>query len=79
MIFPYTSCLGVIQIIRDTRRGPGGGVNEMSLSLFWLFEMYFLMHREEKLFVTGQDNASKDTFFLIHLVFQRNLGLKIAD
>jgi hypothetical protein len=31
--------LGVIQIIRDTRRG--GGVNEMSHSLFLLFEMYF--------------------------------------
>ncbi len=31
------------------------------------------------IFVTGQDNASKDTFFLIHLVFQRNLGLKIAN
>jgi hypothetical protein len=37
------------------------------------------MLREEKLFVTGQDNALKDTFFLIHSVFQRNLGLKIAD
>jgi hypothetical protein len=37
------------------------------------------MLREEKLFVTGQDNASKDTLFLINLVFQRNLGLKMAD
>jgi hypothetical protein len=50
----------------------------MSHSLFLLFKMEFLMLREEKLFVTGQDNASKDTFFLIHYVFQRNLGLKIA-
>jgi hypothetical protein len=31
---------------------------------------------EEKLFVTGQDNASEETFFLIHLVFQRDLGLR---
>jgi hypothetical protein len=37
------------------------------------------MLMEEKHFVTGQDNASKDTFFLIYLVFQKNLGLKIAD
>jgi hypothetical protein len=37
------------------------------------------MLREEELFVTGQDNASINTFFLIHLAFQRNLGLKIAD
>jgi hypothetical protein len=41
--------------------------------------MYFLMLREEKPFATGQDNASKDTFFLIHLVFQKNLRLKITD
>ncbi len=41
--------------------------------------MFFFMLKEEKLFITGQDNASKDTLFLIQLVFQRNLGLKIAD
>ncbi len=51
----------------------GGGVNEMSHSLFSLFEMYFLMLRAEKLFVTGQDNASIDSFFLIQLVF---IGIK---
>ncbi len=33
---------------------------------------------EEKLFITKQDKASKDTFFLIHLVFQSNLSLKIS-
>ncbi len=31
-----------------------------------------------KLFVTKQDKASKDTFFLIHLIFQSNLSLKIS-
>ncbi len=42
-----------------------------------LSEMLFLMLWEVKLFVTGQDKASKDTCFLIHLIFQRNLGLKV--
>jgi hypothetical protein len=31
---------------------------------------------EEKLVVTKQDTASKDTFFLIDLIFQSNIGLK---
>jgi hypothetical protein len=29
-------------------------------------------------FVTKQDKASKDTFFLIHLIFQSNLSLKVC-
>jgi hypothetical protein len=33
---------------------------------------------EEKLVVTKQDTASKDTFFLINLIFQSNIGLKIS-
>jgi hypothetical protein len=33
---------------------------------------------EEKLFITKQDKASKDTFFLIRLIFQSNLSLKIS-
>jgi hypothetical protein len=33
---------------------------------------------EVKLFVKKQDKASKDTYFLIHLIFQSNLGLKIS-
>ncbi len=33
---------------------------------------------EEKLVVTKQDTASKDTFFLIDLIFQSNIGLKIS-
>jgi hypothetical protein len=33
--------------------------------------MLLLMLFDVKLFVTGQDNASKDTLFLIHLVFQK--------
>jgi hypothetical protein len=44
----------------------GGGVKEMTHLLFLLFETLFLMHLEGKLFDTKQDNASKDTFFLIH-------------
>jgi hypothetical protein len=32
----------------------------------------------EKLVVTKQDTASKDTFFLINLIFQSNIGLKIS-
>jgi hypothetical protein len=62
-----------------TLGGGGGGFNEMSQSLFLLFEMQFLLLWEEKNFVTGQDNPSKDTLFLIHLITQRNLGLKISD
>jgi hypothetical protein len=30
-------------------------------------------------FATGQDKASKDTFFVMHFIFQGNLGLIIAD
>ncbi len=33
---------------------------------------------EEKLVVTKQDIASKDTFFWIDLIFQSNIGLKIS-
>ncbi len=32
-----------------------------------------------KIFVSGQDKASKDTFFLFNLIFWGNLGLKISD
>jgi hypothetical protein len=51
----------------------------MSHSIFLPFEMLFLRLLDVKLFVTGQDKASKDSFFLIHLIFQSNLGLKIGD
>jgi hypothetical protein len=33
---------------------------------------------EEKLFDRKQDKASKDALFLIHLIFQSNLSLKIS-
>ncbi len=33
---------------------------------------------EEKLVVTNQDTASKDTFFLINVIFQSNICLKIS-
>jgi hypothetical protein len=36
------------------------------------------MFLEEKLVVTNQDTASKDTFFLIDLIFQSNIGLTIS-
>jgi hypothetical protein len=48
----------------------------MSDSHFLLFEMLFLMLLDVKLLVTGQDKASKDTFFLINLIIQSNFGLK---
>jgi hypothetical protein len=38
----------------------------------------FLMLLEEKLLIPQQDKASKDTLFLIHLIFQSNLSLKIS-
>jgi hypothetical protein len=56
-----------------------GLVDKVSQGLFLLFEKLFLMLWDVKIFATGQDNASKDTFFLIYLLFQSNLGLKIAD
>ncbi len=34
---------------------------------------------EGKLFVTKQAKASKNTFFLNHLIFQSNLSLKISN
>jgi hypothetical protein len=33
---------------------------------------------EEKLVITKQDKASKDTFFLIDIIFQSIIGLKIS-
>jgi hypothetical protein len=51
----------------------------MPHSIFLLFEMLFLMLSDVKLFVTGQDKASKDYFFLIHVEFQSKFGLKIGD
>jgi hypothetical protein len=36
------------------------------------------MFLEEKLVVTKQDTASKDTFFLIDLIYQSNIGLKTS-
>jgi hypothetical protein len=33
---------------------------------------------EEKLVVTKQDTASKETFFLTDLIVQSNIGLKIS-
>ncbi len=45
--------------------GGGGGFDEVSHILFIIFKILFLMFLEEKLVVTKQDTASKDTFFLI--------------
>jgi hypothetical protein len=50
----------------------------VSQKLFLLFETLFLMLLEVKLFVKKPDKAFKDTFFLIHLVLQGNLFLKIS-
>jgi hypothetical protein len=71
--FPTKSGLGVIQIIRDTRRE---GVDKVSQILFLLFKTQFSMPLEGKCFITKQDKASKDTFLQIHLIFQSNLSLK---
>jgi hypothetical protein len=70
--------LGVIQIIRDTTLGGGTGVIEVSHTLFLLFKTLFLILLEGKLCVTKQDKASKDTFFLVLLIFQSNLSRKIS-
>ncbi len=56
----------------------GGGVDEVSHTLFIIFKILFLMFLEEKLDVTKQDTASKDTFFMINLIFQSNIGLIIS-
>ncbi len=48
----------------------------MSHSVYLLFKMLFLMLFDVKLFVPGQDKASKDTFFLTNLIIQSNFGLK---
>ncbi len=48
-------------------------LDEMSHGLFLIFETLFLMLMEVKLFVKKSvkkpDQAYKDTFFLIHLIF----------
>jgi hypothetical protein len=41
----------------------------VSHRLFFIFKTLFLMLLEEKLVITKQDTASKDTFFLINLIF----------
>jgi len=43
-----------------------------------LLKTLILILLEGKLFVTKQDKALKDTFFLIQLIFQSNLKLKIS-
>jgi hypothetical protein len=45
--------------------------------LFFIFKILFLLLFEEKLVVTKQDTASKETLFLTDLIFQSNIGLKI--
>jgi hypothetical protein len=50
----------------------------MSHNLFFIFEMLLLMLLKERKFVTEQDKASKDAMFVIHLIFQSNLSLKIC-
>jgi hypothetical protein len=54
-----------------TLRG-GGGQRSVTHTFFVFFETLF----EGKLLVTNQHKASKDTFFLINLIFQSNSGLK---
>jgi hypothetical protein len=62
-----------------TLGGGVGGVQRNVIPTFFCFLKHcFLMHLEGKLFDTKQDNALKDTLFLIHLIFQRNLGQKIS-
>jgi hypothetical protein len=56
----------------------GGGVQRNVTKSFFAFRNVVFNALGRKNFVTGQDNASKDTFFLIYLIIQRNLGLKIA-
>ncbi len=68
--------LGVIQIIRDTRRE--GGVRWSVTHTFFAFQKLFLMLLEEKLFITKQDKASEHSFFLRHLIFKSDLSLKIS-
>jgi hypothetical protein len=50
----------------------------MSHTLSLLFKALFLMLSGGKLCVTKQDEACKDTFFQIRLLFQSNLSLKIS-
>jgi hypothetical protein len=50
----------------------------VSHTLYLLFKTLFIILLEGKLCVTKQDKASKDTFFLVHLLFQSNLSRKIS-
>ncbi len=58
--------------------GGGGGVRQSVTQTFLFLKILFLMLLEEKLVITKQDAASKDTFFFINLIFQSNIGLKIS-
>ncbi len=58
--------------------GGGGGINEVSHILLFIFKILLLMLFEEKIVVTKQDTAPKDAFFLTYIIFQSNIGLKIS-
>ncbi len=57
----------------------GGGVRQNETHTFLLLKTLFLIRKDVKIFVSGQDNASKDTFLLFHLIFRDNLDLQISD
>jgi hypothetical protein len=49
--------------------GGGRGSPKCHTQFFLLFKTLFLMLWDVKIFVIGQDKASKDTFFLYQLIF----------
>jgi hypothetical protein len=72
--------LEVIQKIHDTLGGRG--VDQVLHLLFMLFEIQFILVWEVKLFVTGQDKASKNSSILILNQIRptiSNLKKKIAE
>ncbi len=66
-----TSSLFLLQLTNSDK----GSLDKMSQP-FLCLEVLFLILLDVNFFVTWQDKASKDTFFVIYLIFQSNFGLK---
>ncbi len=56
----------------------GEGTRQSVTHTFFAFENRVFNAFGRKIFITNQDKASKDTFLQLHLIFQRNLSLKIS-
>ncbi len=76
--YPFLGFSHVRGYSKITWHFKGGGQQNVTQP-FLLFGMLFLYFWYKTFCHTGKDKASKDTFFLIYLIFQSNFGLNIGD